>query len=97
MPMISPDLHGVKISGHKTDLVHGKFDKAFFSGRRGNTDGNFPFAGNRKLRELTGPVGKFFFIPGFKKTNLNVLSSCLPFRLLFHLYEPDKAYMDFAL
>jgi hypothetical protein len=52
----------VQVGGDHAGTVDGEFDKPFFNGRRGDADGNFPFAGDGQLAKLTGLVCVFLFI-----------------------------------
>ena len=51
-----------KIGGYQPHFVDGELDEAFFSGGRGNTDGDFSLSGHGKLGKLTGFVIKFILI-----------------------------------
>ena len=46
----------------QSNLVDREQQMAFFSGRRGNPDGDFTFACDGKFGKLTGLIGKALFI-----------------------------------
>ncbi len=53
--------------GYEPGLVDRKQEKAFFGRGGGDPDGDFPLSGDGKLGELSGMIGKTFFVFRVKK------------------------------